>query len=247
MTAQCERYVTNVAALLAGVLGASYVGAYLHGSAVLGDFDPRRSDIDVLAVCEEPTRAEVVGDIAAALNEESLPCPAAGLEFSLVTRYVAAGPTARPPFELHLTTAPGDAKVVFGRGHPGDTDLVLHLAVCRQAGRLVGSGAEPASVFAPVPRPLVFGQLTAELRWAVERSKAEYTVLNACRAWLFASGGVFVSKLDGGRWALRHADTLYGALIRAAMARYGDPERAAPLEPEEAHAFATTVIDALGH
>jgi predicted nucleotidyltransferase len=36
------------------VLGDNLVGVYLRGSLVTGDFDPRTSDIDFLAVTERP-------------------------------------------------------------------------------------------------------------------------------------------------------------------------------------------------
>ncbi len=50
--------VDGVVALVRDVLGEDVVGAYLHGSSVLGGLGPR-SDIDVLVVSRRPTtRAE---------------------------------------------------------------------------------------------------------------------------------------------------------------------------------------------
>ncbi len=40
-----------------------------------------------------------------ALSEEGLPCPAAGLELSVVTLQVSRNPTEQPPFEIHVTTS----------------------------------------------------------------------------------------------------------------------------------------------
>ena len=51
--AQIEALVDGVH----GVLGASLVGAYLHGSAVLGGLKPR-SDLDVIVVAARSTSAE---------------------------------------------------------------------------------------------------------------------------------------------------------------------------------------------
>ena len=55
-----------------------------------------------------------------------------------------------------------------------------------------------------MPDALVLAQMAAELRWAAGHASGEYTVLNACRAWRFVSGGGLVSKLDGGEWARDH-------------------------------------------
>ncbi|MBW4717212.1 aminoglycoside adenylyltransferase domain-containing protein [Saccharothrix obliqua] len=224
-----DRYARDVAAEVAAVLGRRLVGAYLHGSAVLGGFDARRSDVDVVVVCETPMAEAERSAVAERLSDERLPCPARGLELSVVTLAATLRPAARPAFELHITTAPEDRKVVDGHGHEGDPDLVLHFAVCRGAGRLVGPGRPATEVFAPVAADLVLAQLAAELRWAAEHAPGEYAVLNACRAWRFAVDGALVSKVDGGRWALGRVTGPDRALVGAAL----DRQRCLPApEPE---------------
>ncbi len=219
MDAASQEYSVKAAAEMARVLGSQLAGVYLHGSGVLGGFDARRSDLDVLAVCERPMTVAEQSAVAVSLSEQRLPCPASGLELSIVTRQVAANPTAAPAFELHLTTAPDDAKAVDGHQRNGDSDLVLHFAVARAAGHLLGPGLPAAEVFAPVPDNLIVGQLAAELLWASEHASGEYAVLNACRAWRFAVDGTLVSKIDGGRWALKRAEEADRGLIRAALDR----------------------------
>ena len=133
---------------------------------------------------------------------------------------VAARPPAEPPFELHITTAPEDEKVIDGHGAEGDPDLVLHFGVCRQAGLLVGAGQPREIVFGQVPRAMVLAQLDNELEWAVGQAPEEYAVLNACRAWRYAFDGTFVSKLAGGEWALRHLQQpFHSVLVTMALAR----------------------------
>jgi streptomycin 3"-adenylyltransferase len=215
-----ETYTGAVAAAARRVLGPRLVGAYLHGSAVLGGFDGRRSDVDMILVCGGRLPAGDRAALADAFAGAALACPATGLELSVVQRSVAANPTARPPFELHVTTGPGDIKVVDGCSVHGDADLVLHFSVCRAAGRLIGPGASTRDVFAEVPRNLVLGQLARELAWAADEGSGEYAVLNACRAWQFAVEDRLVSKVAGGRWALAHTDSPDDAkLITAALER----------------------------
>lgn len=230
---------------MAALLGSRLVGVYLHGSAVLGGFDVRRSDVDVLVVCEEPITTAQQSVAADSLSDEHLPCPARGLELSIVTLEVAQCPGAEPAYELHMTTASDDTKVVDGHQHRGDPDLVLHFAVCRTAGRLLGPGLPAAEVFGPLSDDLVLAQLSTELRWSAEHFPNEYAVLNACRAWRFALDGVIVSKIDGGRWALERASDTDHALIEHAL----DHQRclpAADLDPaavirfvEQVHSYLT--------
>jgi streptomycin 3"-adenylyltransferase len=191
------------------VLGEALVGVYPHGSLVLGGWRADRSDIDVLVVVDRILLPLEQSRLADAWTEDALPCPGVGLELSVVTKETAGSPSARPPFELHVTTAPQDRKVVDGHGHPGELDLVLHFAVCRSLGH---------PVFAHVPHRLVMAQLADELTWAVEHNPSEYAVLNACRAWRYAVDRSLVSKVDGGRWAAERLDGPELGLVRAALA-----------------------------
>jgi predicted nucleotidyltransferase len=244
MDVTSESYAANVATAMATLLGSRLVGVYLHGSAVLGGFDVRRSDVDVLVVCKEPITAAEQWAAADSLSEEHLPCPARGLELSIVTLEVTRRPSAEPAFELHMTTASDDTKVVDGHQHRGDPDLVLHFAVCRTAGRLLSPGLPAAEVFGPLSEDLVLARLSTELRWSAERVPNEYAVLNACRAWRFAVDGAIVSKIDGGRWALERASDADHALIEHAL----DHQRclpAADLDPSAVIRFVAQVQSCL--
>ena len=237
MDARSEHYALDVASAIAERLGPQLTGVYLHGSAVLGGFDARRSDIDVLAVSAEPMTPAQQRAVAEALSEARLPSPAQGLEMSIVTLDTARHPTAEPPFELHVTTAPDDTKVHDGHHRGGDPDLVLHFAVCRSAGRLLGPGLDAGEVFAPVADDLVLAQLADELRWGVEYGAGEYAVLNACRAWRFAVDRALVSKVDGGRWALDRIKGPDRNLVLAALDRQLCVS-AADLDPRAVRQFA---------
>src|SRR5689334_15413743 len=56
--------VLDLLSRVRAALGAHFRGMYLFGSLVAGDFDPRRSDVDVLVV----TGAEISADQFAALQ-----------------------------------------------------------------------------------------------------------------------------------------------------------------------------------
>jgi streptomycin 3"-adenylyltransferase len=222
------RYLQALTAEVADVLGSRLVGTYPHGSLVLGGYRPSRSDIDVIVVVEDALSADEQAGLAARLVYDALPCPAIGLELSVVTRAVAAAPSARPAFELHVTTAAQDRKVVDGHGHPGDLDLVLHFAVCHAL------GYEP---FSEVPPALVLGQVNDELTWAIEHVPDEYAVLNACRALRYATDGALVSKVAGGEWALARFAGADRTIVRAALARQTGTDEEARLDPTDVRRF----------
>ena len=235
MDPSADRYLEALTAEVTAVLGGGLVGVYAHGSLLLGGYLATRSDIDVLVVAEDPLSPGQQADLAARLSEDALPCPAVGLELSVVLRSVAAAPTARPAFELHVTTAPSDRKVVDGHGHPGDLDLVLHFAVCHALGY---------PPFAEVAPSLVLAQVADELTWAAEHNPSEYAVLNACRAWRYAVDGALVSKVDGGRWAEPRLTGPERTLVRDALALQSGDETTA-LDPDVVRTFAGRLRDVI--
>ena len=202
-----QAYAKDVDRRLTEILGDDLVGVYLHGSPVLDDFSPRRSDFDLVAVCELALTPETKQLIMERLSSEALPCPATGLELHVVRRDTLRQLIDPPPFELHIATETeaGWDRVVNGFDHVGDADLVMHFAVLRQDGRAL-SGPSPADLFPAVPREIVLGALTKELLWARGSGSASYQVLNACRAWQFVQENALCSKLAGARWAKQRVD-----------------------------------------
>jgi streptomycin 3"-adenylyltransferase len=203
VTPAADAYLAALAGVLHARLGDDLVGAYVHGSTVLGGWHPVRSDIDVLAVCTAPVEDAALRDLAAAVSVDRLPCPVErGLEFGLVTAESAAAPSAEPRFELDLTSsaARGDRPTI-GHERPGHSDYLMHLAVCRAAGRAL-AGPPPAEVFGEAPAALLDAAFAGELEWAAANAPPAYRVLNACRAWCYAAERRLVSKVEGGEWAL---------------------------------------------
>jgi streptomycin 3"-adenylyltransferase len=229
VTPAVEAYLAELVRVLSGRLDTGLVGVYLHGSAALGGWHPDRSDVDVLAVCAAPLAPDELHELAAAVSVRSLPCPVdAGLEFGLVTAESAIAPCAEPRFELDLTTsaAAGDTPTL-GHDRAGHADYLMHFAVCRAHGRVL-AGPPPADVFGEAPAALLDAAFADELRWGAEHASPAYRVLNACRAWRFASERELVSKVAGGEWALGRGEG--DEAIRAALAHQrGGPAR--PIDP----------------
>jgi hypothetical protein len=226
VTPALERYLAAIVGVLDARLGDALVGAYLHGSAVLGGWREDRSDVDVLAVCAVPVEGRsAIEELARALSVRSLPCPVErGLELGLVTAASAASPCAEPAFELDLTSSGAGDRPTFGQGRPGHADYLMHFAVCRAHGRVL-AGPPPAEVFAEPPAALLDATFAGELAWAVAHAPPAYQVLNACRAWRFAVERQLGSKVAGGEWALGRG--IGDEAIRASLDHQrGGPARA---------------------
>lgn len=203
---------------LAVACSSSLVGVYVHGSAVLGDFLPGISDLDLLVVVVDDCSEKAIEAISAVLfDDRSL--LATGVEASAVARAAARSPAAPWPFRVHVTTGAADRKRVSGRGHPGDTDLILHYLVTREKG-WPAFGPRPSDVIGEVPRDHVLRQLADELRWAAEEASDSYAILNTCRALRYFEEGVICSKTQGGDWALERG--IQPDLVRRALAHRGE-------------------------
>jgi Domain of unknown function (DUF4111) len=229
-------YAREVTKRLGTALGEKLLGVYLHGSAVLGDFARERSDVDVVAVSDGLLTTGEDAAVAETLSSASLPCPARGLELHVVDRDPVEDLAESPPFELHVTTSPD--RVVVGREHGGDPDLVMHYAVLREHGVAL-SGAPPAEIFPPVPRERLLRAFARELRWAAKHASPAYQVLNACRAWQCLEDDGLTSKLAGAVWARERVED--PAPIDVAI-RNRRAESDAQPDPMAARAILETVV-----
>jgi Domain of unknown function (DUF4111) len=204
-------------------LGERLVGVWLFGSAALGDFDARRSDLDVQAVSASPLSTGERSELAQDLSHERLPCPVRGLEFVLYAREGLEGEHG-PAFSLNLNTGP---RMTHRASLDPEDDprfwFVLDVAIGREhAVALAGPAAR--EVFPPLPRALIVASLRQALAWqhANDPSGAQ-VVLAACRACAWARDGRWLSKGAAAQWGREHLG-VPGA-VDVALARRADPTR----------------------
>jgi Domain of unknown function (DUF4111) len=238
-------YGSVLAEIVSVSSGQRLVGAYLHGSAAMGGWQPARSDVDLVFVLQDRTPSAALTGVEQALLHDAPACPGTGLECSVVTAQQASNPTPPWPFLLHVQSAPGqEARRVRGDAVEGDRDLLMHYAVCRAAGVPL-FGPEPTTVFGAVPRVPILSYLADELGWGLAHGSAAYAILNACRALVYAADGDLVSKLSGGRQALEKGLGPAEVIARALDEQQGK------LPPEaitdRAASFVRLVADSLQH
>jgi streptomycin 3"-adenylyltransferase len=197
-------FALRLAAAVADRCGGALLAAYLHGSAALGGWIAERSDVDMLFVAADDIAAPAVATVGELLVASAPTCPGRGLECSLVTASHAADPSPPWPFVLHVGSDPGNRgspRLVLGAERPGDPDLLMHYAVCREAG-IALAGVAPHQVIGPVQRRAILGYLADELGWGLANAPESYAVLNACRALVYLADGQIVSKVAGAEAAL---------------------------------------------
>jgi Nucleotidyltransferase domain/Aminoglycoside adenylyltransferase, C-terminal domain len=178
------------------------------GSLALGDYQPGKSDVDLLVLSDAPT-VGLVEAVEQAWSQE----PG---EFDLrVVRYkVAARPRCRPHLALGISDY-GDRFEV--QRDTEEADLVVEFSVCRQLGR--------SDVIGPVPDEWVDEVGAAVLtRWKTIGDDApdrELMALTACRIWRFREERVHCSKRAAAQWAReRGADVAYDdAAVRTLLDR----------------------------
>lgn len=229
-------YLDELTRRLERRLGERLAGAWLAGSAALGDFDAARSDVDVQAVATTRLRRDELERVASDLSHPALECPVRGLEFVLYAREDLVDPRG-PAFQLNLNTGP---RMDHHAGYDPDAEprfwFVLDVAIAREHARPL-VGAAPAELLAPPPRRLVLAALRESLAWFREHDPSA-AVLAACRAWAWTTEGRWLSKADAAAWsAARLADP---APIVKALAHRADPAAAAP-SPDELVAVLSNV------
>jgi Domain of unknown function (DUF4111) len=191
-------YLDELVARLRRLAGERLVGVWLLGSGALGDFDPVRSDLDVQAVTSERLTLARRKAIVNELVHEAFPVPARGLELVLYARE----DLDQAAYQLNLNTGPGmDRHVSFDADGDPRFWFVIDLSIGRAHGRAL-AGPEIAAVLPELPRPVVVRALREALDWFEANDPGGASaVLAACRAWAWASDGVWRSKGEAARWA----------------------------------------------
>ncbi len=213
------------------ILGDNLVGIYLHGSAVMGCFNDKKSDLDFIVVIKSDISNGLKRkymDMAVELNKQA---PAKGIEFSIVRENVC-NPFAYPtPFELHFSIAHlnwylSDPEDYIEKMKGTDKDLAAHFTIIYHRGKTL-FGKEIKEVFAKVSGESYFDSIWCD----IEDSKTEikenptYIILNLCRVLAYKKEDLILSKLEGGKWGLKNIPEEYHNLILNALTEYQTGEK----------------------
>jgi streptomycin 3"-adenylyltransferase len=222
--ADARGQAADLAGRLREALGDALVGVYLHGSIVLGAFNPELSDLDVIAVARERTSDEGKRRLIELLADASEnPAP---LEFHLLAERDIRPWQHPTPFDFHYSDVWRDALradlgEALGRQGDADSDLAAHVTVVRRHGVAL-DGPPPDEVFPDVPWADYADSLLKDLRWARSTDKPwpVYKVLSPARVWATLATREIQSKDSGATWALDRIRLDLRPVLAGALARY---------------------------
>ncbi len=208
------------------LLSDNLVGIYLHGSAAMGCWNGRSSDLDLLVVVNSALPNEVKRkymDMVVELNKET---PGDGIELHVV-RQAVCNPFVYPtPFELHFSAWHLERYLANPEGYVEamkgpDRDLAAHVMVLRHRGKTL-YGKPIRDVFGPVSKEEYFDSIWHDIANARKDilDNPMYIILNLCRVLAYVKHDLVLSKSEGGRWGLTSLPERFRCLVQAALDEY---------------------------
>lgn len=209
------------------ILKENLVGLYLHGSAAMGCFHPKKSDIDLLVVIRESMTNEKKRQYMGMVVELNKRAPQKGIELSIVKEEVCSPFVYPTPFELHFSIThlhwyQSNPEDYVEKMKGTDKDLAAHATILYHRGQVL-YGKEISSVFAEVSREDYMDSIWSDIENAAEDilENPVYVILNLCRVLAYKKEWLIVSKQEGGEWGLKNiAQPEYKALILSALKEY---------------------------
>ena len=208
------------------ILKDNLVGVYLHGSLAMGCFNPKRSDIDLIIVVNEPLSAPIKREYLEMVVEHDANGPAKGIEMSIVLENVCKPFVYPTPFELHFSKGhldwyKEDPDEYIREMNGTDKDLAAHFTIINKRGKCL-YGPSIKEVFGEVPS----SDYMDSIWYDVENAKKEitkypmYLTLNLARVLAYKEEGLVLSKKEGGEWAIDKLPEEYHLLVQAALNEY---------------------------
>lgn len=209
------------------ILGDSLVGIYLHGSFVLGSYNPNVSDLDYIVVVKQALAIETKKSIIDFTITHLLPsAPKKGIEFHILVLNETRKEEESFRFDchfsnVHLNQYLENPSRYIEKMSGEDKDLAVHLTLINEKG-LVLYGEPIAEVFSPISPSTYWEGILYDLDSAGKDILIEpaSVILNLCRTLVYSESKTIVSKKDGGMWALKHLPNKYHSLIKQALTDY---------------------------
>lgn len=221
------------------ILGSNLCGIYLHGSAVMGCYNPRTSDIDLILVVDDALSDRTKTDFLSMVMKLNPYAPKKGIELSIVKKEYCDPFVYPTPFELHFSiahmawyaNAPQD---YIAKMKGTDSDLAAHFTILYHRGKCL-YGKEIKDVFGEVPKENYFDSIRKDIAGSLDEIASDpvYFILNLCRVLAYKKEGLILSKAEGGTWGAKHLPEKYHALITNALAAYGTDDTSQPMHMNE--------------
>ena len=213
------------------ILGDNLTGVYLHGSAVMGCFNPAKSDLDLIVVINEKISDDTKRRFMDMVVDLNAKAPQKGIEMSIVLKSVCKPFVYPTPFELHFS----NMHLNWYKKDPGgyiqkmngtDKDLASHFTIIQKRGKcLCGEAIE--NVFAEVPKDDYFDSICNDIAEAKEDilENPTYIILNLARVLAFKNEGLVLSKKEGGEWGIKNLPEEFHQLIKDVLEDYDENKK----------------------
>lgn len=209
------------------ILGNNLTGIYLHGSAAMGCFNDKNSDIDLLIVVKNDISKEIKRqymDMVVAMNCEA---PSKGIELSVVKESVCKSFVYPTPFELHFSIVHlnwylSNPDEYIEKMNGTDKDLAAHFTIVYHRGKTL-YGREIKSVFSEVSSEDYMDSMWFDIQNAKEDiiENTMYIILNLCRVLAYKKERLILSKQEGAEWAIDYiSNPDYKKTILSALEEY---------------------------
>lgn len=236
------------------ILQDNLVGIYLHGSAAMRCFNPKKSDIDLIIVVKDAIANDIKRRYMDMVVELNNLAPVKGIELSIVKENVCKPFVYPTPFELHFSIAHLDwykrnPEEYIEKMKGSDKDLAAHFKIIIHYGRTL-YGKEIRDVFGEVSEEDYFDSIWNDIEDAQNQivDKPMDIILNLCRVLAYKKDGLILSKDEGGRWGCVHLPGRYHKLVSDALQEYrsGDPMSLDVLRAKEYAVYMLNQIESGG-
>jgi hypothetical protein len=217
-------FVEVLAADIEAALGPELAGLVLYGSAVTGGFDPRVSDVDLVAVTSSR-----IGDAdlrALLLMHDANGHRYPGWRDRVEVVYIGRADlrrfrTSRGPL---VVISPGEP---LHRSGARPADWLQNWFYARETGTTL-RGPAAASLIPPISRAELMvavrryaGEVAARDRSTASGGAIAYAILTLCRAWRTVETGSMTSKAEGAAWVADRVPAWSSLIDVALRARLG--------------------------
>ena len=221
---------TQIELLVEGVrdvLGDDLVGAYLHGSAVLGGFRPD-SDVDIIIVSERRTTADekrrLIDLLLSISGARASLLPGRPIELDIVVESEVRPWRYPPTFDLHYDELLRE-RFESGELEPWTSTTNQDLAsvvTMVLLGDKPLAGPQPKQVFDPVPRSDYIDAILRDIETVDEFLPwdTRNVVLTLARIWSAVATEEVYSKEGAARWALSRLPQQHQVVLEHARAAY---------------------------
>ena len=243
-----EKYLYEFLEKSKEILKEKLTGIYLHGSAVMGCFNPAKSDLDIIVVVNEKMDNASKRAFMDLVVDTDSKGPAKGIEMSIVTKDVCKPFVYPTPFELHFS----EMHLGWYRDNPEDyvqkmngtdKDLAAHFTILGKRGKCLW-GQPIEEVFGEVPSEDYMDSIWEDIVDAPEdiADNTMYLTLNLARVLAYCKEKLVLSKKEGGEWGLRNLPEKYHGLISKALLEYEKAEDV-PYDTNLAKEYAQYMIE----